>query len=46
MGGSPVNFWLWVVGWVVGSLVVILALSINGKTEPTGAGEGGHGHGH
>ena len=40
------NFWLWVLGWVVASAVVYLALSINGKTELAGAGHDDHGHGH
>lgn len=40
------NFWLWVIGWIVASVIVIFALSINGKTEPSDAPEGGHGHGH
>lgn len=38
------NFWLAVAGWLVATLIVMWALSINGVTEaPAG---GGHGHGH
>ncbi len=40
------NFWLWVLGWIAASAVVIFALSINGKTESVDALEEGHGHGH
>jgi len=45
-GGVPVNFWLWVIGWIAASAVVVFGLSINGKTESGDAPEGGHGHGH
>lgn len=40
------NFWLWVIGWIAASAVVVFGLSINGKTESGDAPEGGHGHGH
>jgi len=41
-----VNFWLWVIGWMVASAIVVFGLSINGKTESVDAPESGHGHGH
>jgi hypothetical protein len=42
-------FWLAVAGWVVATLVLMVALSINGVTEPPAGGGHGHGnddHGH
>lgn len=46
MGGFPLSFWMWVIGWVVASGVVFLALSINGKTEQAEASHDDHGHSH
>lgn len=45
------SFIYWAIGCVVATLVVYLALSINGKTEHAGAahddhGHDDHGHGH
>lgn len=47
------SFWYGVIGVVVASVVVFVALSINGKTDaPAGDSHGhghddhGHGHGH
>jgi hypothetical protein len=42
------NFWIWVAAWIVASLVVMAALSINGATEAPAGGHGhdDHGHGH
>lgn len=39
------SFWIWVIGVVIASAVVFVALSINGKSEETAAAADHH-HGH
>lgn len=49
------TFWTWLIAVAAASVLVIIGLSLNGKTEHAGGhddhghddhGHGGHGHGH